>query len=268
MFRIHLQRHATMVLALAVSLLAVPSASAITGGAAANPAEAPWMVKLAVTWPNGQAIECSGQLLTRGVVLTAGHCVSLGACDASVQSLSKIVIRFADRRRVTLKNPTARVTRAPGYRCATDNNTRQDLATIRFKSTTIRPTLPIASPEEIASLSGLGVTAFGGGQYGQRKSDKSWFSSAWTRKSRDTGLLLAPFCQIDGSLCVTYNGSTLRPGDSGGALVGWFGSWKLMGVLNKAFQLDNPSMKLGSAISLAEPTARDWVVQQQAAPFV
>jgi hypothetical protein len=109
------------------------------------------------------------------------------------------------------------------------------------------------------------VTAFGGGEYLQRNG--RWYLSSWIRKSFDNGLYLNPFCQYGGYLCVRYNGSTLRPGDSGGALVGWVGGWKLLGVLTWAQQLTDDNLQFGAAVSMADPGARSFVDQQAAAPF-
>jgi hypothetical protein len=148
------------------------SAGAITGSRLANRSEAPWMVNVRLHFADHDEA-CSGEVIANGVVLTAAHCVSQDACDATVRRPISVSLSFADRHRTVRSGSGFGIIRAAGYACP--GPSMMDMAVIRFRSRYYHPVIPIASPGEIGSLADKGVTAFGGGVY----NDEHGWLSGW-----------------------------------------------------------------------------------------
>lgn len=237
--------------AAAVSLALLPAtAGAVTGSNPASPSEAPWMVRLFFDFPNNSWLDCTGEIVAHGLILTAGHCVSEGECNPSIQP-NKVAIRFSNGQLLTTLNP--QITIEPGFSCSSGISAI-DQAVVHFSDPWGMPSLPLASAAQVASFVNQGVTVFGAGQYTQQGG--VWILPIWVRKSVNGGMFMNPYCQAPHQVCFRYTGSTIRLGDSGGAFVGWVGHWVLLAVTSHSYGV------LASGASMADPTARGWLNSQ------
>lgn len=214
---------------------------------------------------------CTGTLVAASTILTAAHCV--------LDDAGNVIAR---RTRVVIPKPNGRYVQAtvtsiaphPDYVALIRSRGKRvangsDLALLK-----VRPGLaqrhgltpaPIASPAEVASLTGRGVSVFGYGDYirGRRG------MAAHPRKSADHAWVLQGECAVAGALCFAWNTAAvpdraeIRNGDSGGPWMGWLGGWKVLGVVSGYIEKRGP-WPVHAAGNPSAPANWNWILPQLA----
>jgi hypothetical protein len=247
-------RGTRLALAIVVGVLAGATtpvtAMAMTGGITQRP-EPGWTVRIDASGvPN-----CSGELIAPQWVITAGHCTL--DWSASVTT-------------VRIKGRTVRAKRVfhdPRYTKAQVQF--PDVGLIELPVDAVAAygasVLPLGTADDLNYFANRGVTVFG---YGK---DESGHMTSIVKKSPDGAWKMPPYCQVKNDQCFTRSGSkgtSVQPGDSGGAWVGWRdGGWRLLAVVSGFLTRDEPlHSKFTAGTSPASPSVASWIASHVPAP--
>jgi len=208
----------------------------ILGGTESEPGDWPWMAALLRSSVADifLAQYCSGALIDKNWILTAGHCVKgLSPADINVAVGVYDLSNFSGSR-----IPIKSIHLHPGYNAT---NLTNDIALIELSQASDQPTIPLFSGESIedapASLSGRMLTTLG---WGLADGTSSWY---WPERLRQVNLPVVadsycnniyPYPLIASQLCVGYyEGKDACSGDSGGPLVTLIdGRWTHVGLVS------------------------------------
>lgn len=243
-------RLAVVAFVLGVNTLVLASGSgAMTGGITQRP-EPGWAVRLEL---NG-APACSGSLIARRWVLTAGHCL-LGYRKAQI----------AVRMRGATFAP-ANLFVEPRYTSRNLGFPDIGLVELPFDAVSFlgASLLPLGSSGDVTHFENKGVTVFG---YGRDESGKM---TSTIKKSLDSAWKMGKACQVKKAQCFVRqpwakNVTAIKGGDSGGPWVGWRnGGWRVLAVVSGYLSSDVPNLQYGTSPSASGVAA--WIASKVSSP--